>query len=128
LLRKHPDTFSVPVLVPALLLVGIVLGPFFALFSPWLAAGYAATLALYFTLIVGASIVLGARAREARLLAWLPLVFAAIHGGAGAGVLLEWVAAKRYRRPSVRLQDQLTSRERKDAGRPRPPGVTRRAS
>lgn len=95
LLRKHPDTFSVPCLVPAAFLVGLVVGAVAALFSPWLAAAYGAVLAVYVLAVLTGSVAAAAQARNVRILPWLPLVFTTIHLGAGAGFLREWLAGWR---------------------------------
>jgi hypothetical protein len=74
----------------------VVAGPAVAALSAWLAALYAGTLALYTVVVLFTSVLLAVRARDLRLLPWLPLAFLAIHFGAGAGVLLEAVVgAKR---------------------------------
>src|SRR5262249_12566831 len=93
LLRKHPDTFSLPGLAPALFLLGLLLGPVAALFNPWLAAAYLGGLALYSSAVLLVSLGLGLR--SPRLLPWLPLVFGVIHCGAGAGILLEFLSSRR---------------------------------
>jgi len=99
LLRKHPETFGLGCFVPAAFVAGLVTGSVAAWLSPWLAALYSGAIALYVLLVILASVVLTVKARDPRLLAWLPLVFLAIHSGAGAGILVEAVAgAPRVRR------------------------------
>ena len=93
LLRKHPETLSLGCLVPAAFVLGALLGPAVAWLSPWLAGLYAGALALYGLVVIVASLLIALRARDLRLLPWLPAVFVAIHCGAGAGLLLEGVAA-----------------------------------
>jgi succinoglycan biosynthesis protein ExoA len=95
LLRKHRETFGVGCFVPAAFVLGLVAGPFAALLSPWLAAAYAAAVGVYLVTVVVASLCLTAKARDPRLLPWLPAVFFAIHAGAGSGILLEAVAGIR---------------------------------
>ncbi len=92
LLRKHPETFGVGCFVPAAFVLGVAIGPALAWLSPWLAALYAGGVGLYALVVTLASLCLAVRARDVRLLPWLPLVFLAIHFGAGAGLLLEGVA------------------------------------
>jgi succinoglycan biosynthesis protein ExoA len=92
LLRKHPETFSIACFLPALFLLGLVAGPLIAWHSPWLAATYASAVVVYAAVVVAISIGLSMQARDLRLLPWLPLVFGAIHLGAGFGVLREFVA------------------------------------
>jgi GT2 family glycosyltransferase len=89
LLRKHPETFSLSGFIPALFLLGVVAGPLAALLFPWLAFLYFAVLAVYGLAVGGVSVALAWRARDLRLLPWLPAVFIAIHGGAGFGMLQE---------------------------------------
>jgi hypothetical protein len=93
LLRKHPETFSLGCLVPAAFVLGAVSGPAVAWLSPWLAALYLGGLGLYALVVIVTSLLIALRARDARLLPWLPPVFFAIHCGAGAGILLEGVVA-----------------------------------
>jgi succinoglycan biosynthesis protein ExoA len=89
LLCKHPETISLGGLMPALFLLGVFAGLAAALLSPWLALVYFGTLALYALTVVAVSVALSFKARDLRLLPWLPAVFAAIHGGAGFGILQE---------------------------------------
>jgi succinoglycan biosynthesis protein ExoA len=93
--RKHPDTFSLRGFVPAAFVAGLVLGPLLALLSPLLAALYAGTLGLYAAAVLAVSLTITLRARRLALLPWLPLVFATIHLGSGAGILLELVTGRR---------------------------------
>jgi succinoglycan biosynthesis protein ExoA len=92
LLRKHPETFSLSCFVPAAFVLGLVAGPLVALLSPWLAAAYAGAVGVYLLAVVLASLCLAVKERDLRLLPCLPLVFPAIHLGAGSGILLEAVA------------------------------------
>jgi succinoglycan biosynthesis protein ExoA len=99
LLRKHPDTFSLSCFVPALFLLGLVLGPVLSLFSTGLGLIYAGAVALYVTTVLLTSLSLAVRTGKVRLFPWLPIVFATVHLGAGAGILQELVAG--LRRPAV---------------------------
>jgi succinoglycan biosynthesis protein ExoA len=92
LLRKHPQTFTLPIFVPAAFLLGLIAGPVLGWFSTWLAAAYAGTLGLYALLVGLACATSARRTNDLRVAAWLPLVFLTIHLGAGAGILLEWAA------------------------------------
>jgi succinoglycan biosynthesis protein ExoA len=94
LLRKHPDTFSVPCLVPAAFVLGVVLGPVLAALVPWLGLVYAGTLGLYALLAILATLTCVAKTRDLSLLPWLPLVFLTVHVGAGCGILREMVAGR----------------------------------
>ena len=48
-----------------------------------------------FGLALAVSLALAVRAKEFRILPWLPLVFSAIHAGAGWGILVELLAGSR---------------------------------
>jgi succinoglycan biosynthesis protein ExoA len=89
LLRKHPETFTPACFAPAAFLLGVAAGPALAWLAPWLAPLYAGALGLYALVLLAGSLALAGKARDARLLPWLPLAFLAIHAGAGAGILLE---------------------------------------
>jgi succinoglycan biosynthesis protein ExoA len=110
LLRKHPETFSWTCFLPAFFLLGVLAGPLaVALFRP-LAPFYLGTLAMYALSVLLTSLGLSVRARDWRLLLWLPLVFVAIHAGAGAGILSEGLTGRRARRvaqPGLPLQEPL---------------------
>ncbi len=95
LLRKHPATLAAGTLLPAAFVLGCIGGLALSWLSFWLAAVYIATLALYATFILGGSLYLAIRRRDMRMLCWLPLVFGAIHVGAGAGILLEAISGAR---------------------------------
>lgn len=99
LLRKHPETFSLPGFVPAAFLAGVVLGPLLACWSSLLGMLYLGVLGLYGAVVLLYSLVLAARQRDLRLLPLFPLVFPTIHAGAGAGVWLELLS--RRREPAV---------------------------
>jgi polysaccharide deacetylase family protein (PEP-CTERM system associated) len=100
LLRKHPETFSVACLVPAGFVLGLAAGPALAALNPWLAGAYAAGLGVYGLTVGLASTLLAYWARDFGLLPRLPLVFAAIHGGAGVGAWQELLAGW-FRRRAV---------------------------
>jgi succinoglycan biosynthesis protein ExoA len=89
LMRKRPETFTPACLVPAVFVLGLLLGPVLAWLSSALGAAYAGTVCLYAALVALASAMSSLRARDVRLLLWLPLVFVTIHLGAGCGSLLE---------------------------------------
>jgi cellulose synthase/poly-beta-1,6-N-acetylglucosamine synthase-like glycosyltransferase len=98
LLRKHPETFSPAVFLPALFLLGVAVGWAPACLAPGLLWPYLGVLALYALAVLGVSVLVAARAKDARLLPWLPPVFATVHAGAAVGVLHE-LAAGFFRRP-----------------------------
>ena len=89
LLRKHPSTFSPACFVPTFFFMGLITGPFLAMLSPWLAAIYFGTIAIYVAMVIAVSLGLAARRNAWSLMPIIPLVFAAIHLGSGAGTLLE---------------------------------------
>jgi len=92
LLRKHPDTFSVGSLVPAAFVAGLLVGLPLAFWSPWLRAIYLSVIGLYLLMVLAASGRAALQNRQGvRMAPWLPPVFFAIHGGAGAGVLYELI-------------------------------------
>jgi len=111
LLRKHPDTFSLACLVPAAFLLGLIVGPILAAVSGWLAVAYAGVLALYALTLALGSVLLAWRNRDLRMLPWLPVVFAAIHGGAGTGiwqeVLAGWLGRRRSAKPARRGPEEF---------------------
>lgn len=89
LLRKHPNTLSARTLLPAFFVAGCVAGAVAMWFSPTIAAIYLSALAIYSLIVIAASCTIAIRQREFALSAILPIVFAAIHLGAGTGILLE---------------------------------------
>ncbi len=89
LLWKHPRTFSLSSITPALFLLAVVFGACLAWMAPVFAVPYFVAIYAYVGIVAGHSLWLSFRARDLRLLPWLPCVFAMIHGGAGAGVLIE---------------------------------------
>ena len=89
LVRKHPETFSTPCFLPAAFLLGVAAGPLLTWHSVALGIVYLCVLGLYALTLLTASALLSLRAGDLRLLPWLPLVFAAIHFGAGYGAWRE---------------------------------------
>jgi succinoglycan biosynthesis protein ExoA len=98
LLRKHPDTFSVPGFVPGAFLAGLLLGPPLAAGVPVLWLVYGSALALYAALVAGFSVALARLERRPSLLPWLPAVFATVHLGAGTGLWWEVLAGRSRKR------------------------------
>jgi succinoglycan biosynthesis protein ExoA len=95
LLRKYPDSFSVPGFLPAVWLCGLIVGALASFFSPLVAAGYLAALALYLGCVLAFSVGLGVRQRTFVVGVWLPLVYVTIHLGAGVGLVWEAVQVGR---------------------------------
>lgn len=110
LLRKHPDTFSLPGFVPAAFLAGVVVGPLLACWSSLLALLYLGVIGAYGAALLLFSLVLGARQRDVRLLPLLPLVFLTIHAGAGAGVWCELLRGPRKSPEAAKREQQSQSR------------------
>ncbi len=95
LARKHPETARLRTFVPAAFTAGLITGAPLACLVPWLAAAYGGTLAVYAVVVLLVSLGIAFGARRPALLPWLPLAFAAIHVGAGTGILLEWAFGRR---------------------------------
>jgi glycosyltransferase involved in cell wall biosynthesis len=93
LLRKHPDTFSLPGFLPAIFLAGLVAGLLLALWLPALAWFTLATFAIYAAVIGLFSVAVSLRRGEPALLPLLPLVLVTIHAGAAVGVWWEALAS-----------------------------------
>jgi succinoglycan biosynthesis protein ExoA len=113
LLRKHPDTFTVPGFLPAAFLAGVFLGPLLSLLSSTLAWTYFGVLATYVLTVLLTSLTLSLRQGKPRLMPLLPLVFLMIHVGAGTGIWREILApscAQRPRRQRGGLAAQTPSR------------------
>jgi succinoglycan biosynthesis protein ExoA len=91
LLLKHPQTLSLPPLVPAMFLLAITTGFLFGLISPLFAALFCLNALLYSGAVAATGLWLAARGRSAELAPLFPAVFLAIHVGAGWGVLAELV-------------------------------------
>jgi succinoglycan biosynthesis protein ExoA len=100
LLRKHPKTFSLSGFLPAPFLLGLVAGPALSWLTPWLFFVYAGCLGIYAATVLLFSLSLAIRSRDWRLLPLLPLVFAVVHLGSGAGILHELIVGP-WRRRSV---------------------------
>lgn len=111
LLRKHPDSFSLPGFLPAAFLCGVALGPLTALCHPLLGWAYASVLGLYTLVLLLFSVALCIRRRDPALLPLLPAVFATIHAGAGWGVLCEAFAGRKPAAPAPVLSGAVTRRQ-----------------
>src|SRR5579884_465564 len=110
LLRKHPDTFSLPCLVPGAFVLGAVVGPVAAALLPWLGPVYAGMLGLYGVLVALATLTCLLRTRDVRLLPWLPVVFVTVHAGAGCGIVRELVAGARPAEPAAAVEEPAERR------------------
>jgi succinoglycan biosynthesis protein ExoA len=97
LLRKHPDTFSLPCLVPAAFVAANLLGPAIGLlFWPVVAIQLALFLA-YTSLVLAVSLHAVRKTRDVGQLLWLPVVYLTIHTGAGWGLLREFFTVSSLR-------------------------------
>lgn len=99
---KHPHSLSIPALVPPLWTVWVLLGGLLALFAPVIAWLWLGSLALYASVLVGASLVLG-RSQPRGVAARIPLVFVAIHCGFAWGFWKEAHRQLRLRSRDLRL-------------------------
>lgn len=110
LLRKHPDTFSLSALLPAVFLAGVVAGPLLAIWSSLLALIYFSVLGIYGSTVLLFSIAFCVRERDVRLLPLFPLSFLTIHAGAGAGVWCELLLGPPPQEPQISSQVETLSR------------------
>ena len=89
LMRKHPRAFSPATLLPAAFVAGLIVGPPLALLAPVLAATYLGCLCLYAAILIWSSVWIAREQGDLTIPGWLPLVFMAVHVGAGVGSLWE---------------------------------------
>jgi succinoglycan biosynthesis protein ExoA len=89
--RKHSGTYSFGVLVPALFVLFLIIGGFGAWLSPHFRSVFFTGIAIYLAAILAVSLRLAIEHRQFGLFVRVPLVFAAIHLGAGTGAVLEWM-------------------------------------
>lgn len=94
LLRKHWDTFSPGVFIPAAWVAGLIAGPLAGLAWYPLWWIYGGVIAVYIAILGATSAVIALRHREPRFLGWLPLVFVTVHAGSGWGVIGELVLGR----------------------------------
>jgi succinoglycan biosynthesis protein ExoA len=94
LLRKHPETISLGSVIPALFVLGLLIGPLASALSSTLAIVFLAVVGFYLAVVMGVSVGITCRNRSARMLAWLPWVFLTIHIGTGLGVLTQLVVGR----------------------------------
>jgi succinoglycan biosynthesis protein ExoA len=99
LLMKHPRTLSLGPLVPAAFLAAVAVSLLLSAFSVWAAAVFGILAMAYGLAVVAAGLNLALRNREPKLAPLFPAVFAAIHFGAGWGVLKE-LCIRLVRRPT----------------------------
>lgn len=113
LLRKWPETFTVPGFVPAAFVVWLVIGAAAALLAPACAVFYGSTLIAYALAVCLTSLFLCVRTRGFTLLPRLLPIFATIHLGAGIGILHEALAGLRRLTDIPRALPQQAIRRRR---------------
>lgn len=85
---KHPASLTLPALVPPLWVLWVVSGAVASLFVPYLGWLWLGSIALYFSVLGGAAVVLS-RGKPRGVGRRIPLVFAGIHCGFAWGFLKE---------------------------------------
>lgn len=85
---KHPNSVSLPALVPPLWVMWLVFGGLLSLFVPYLGGMWLASVGLYLAVLLGAACVLG-RGKPRGVGRRIPLVFLGIHFGFAWGFLKE---------------------------------------
>lgn len=93
LFRKHPETFSLKSFLPALFVLFFIVGGVASLLSPWpiVGAAYWSVVGFYLAALFFFSAEAAIRERSVSHLVLMPCVFAAIHFGAGWGLLKEFI-------------------------------------
>lgn len=92
LLFKHSDTLTLPSMVPAAFLLGVITTFLLGLKAPLFAALFCFIALLYGSVTMLAGVWLALRGKAIELTPLFPAVFLAIHVGAGWGVLSELIA------------------------------------
>jgi hypothetical protein len=87
LLLKHPNTFSIPSLVPAVFLLALAGSFVLGLFAPPFAALFCLTALAYGLAVSLGGVAVALRRQVLQLAPLMPAVFVSIHVGAGWGVL-----------------------------------------
>ena len=105
LLRKHPETFTLPGFVPGAFVAGLGCGALLSVVSTWCCGLYLGVLAFYLSLITVWAVSLALRHRRVSFLTWIPLVLITVHVGAGTGQILEWIRPQAPPRAATLRQD-----------------------
>ena len=108
LLRKHKDTLSLASLVPALFLLGLVVGLPLSLAAAPLAWVYWGVLGLYAFAIISVSLGLAAFTQDWRVSLWAPAVFVTIHIATGWGLIREAILPGRNPFAKSRTENKHT--------------------
>ncbi len=96
LYRKHSETFTLKSMAPGFFLIGLLLGGLMACLHPFLLTAYLLLVGCYFLTLFLFSVRIAWQSGGWLLLPWLPLVFLAIHLGAGWGIVQEWLWGNRH--------------------------------
>jgi len=97
--HKHAGTWSLSALIPALFVIFVLLGGLLALALPTISNIYVAGLGIYALVAATFTVVISIQERKPSFILWLPLVFFAVHSGAGAGILAEKIAPQSAKGP-----------------------------
>ena len=89
-LQKHPETFSIMGMVPAIFVAGLFLLPILGLIHSALFSLWAAACGLYLLVVAAASLKIAFRA-GLPLLRYLPMIYFVIHLGLGLGFILKFL-------------------------------------
>jgi len=92
--RKHSGTWGLGALTPALFVIYVLLGGVFSLALPTVVNLYVAGLGIYAAVAVTFTVAISIQEQKPSLILWLPLVFFAVHSGAGVGILAEELTPK----------------------------------
>lgn len=109
LLKKHPGTFSIGSLVPALFIVGVLVGGLLSVWVPMLRIPYFAVLGIYAAAVLLTSLSIGIKQRSLSQGLLLPLVFVTVHFASGYGVLRELFWGHKLAKHVERLQPRSTA-------------------
>lgn len=92
--RKHTESLSISSILPALFLIGLVIGPPVCWLLPILWPVYLGVITLYITILFAFAITTAIRDRQPAYLLLLPIVYATIHIASGWGVIREFLRFK----------------------------------
>lgn len=95
--RKHPGSCSIKLIVPALFVIGLVVGAVLSLLSKGIAMIYVGVLAFYAIMILAESCRLSVKNRFFRGIFLIPIALVTIHLAAGTGLIAESLFGKRIR-------------------------------
>lgn len=95
--QKHPGTWGIGALIPALFVLYVMLGGVLAAASPGYRSIHFAGLVIYAVLIAIVAIQIAIRERNIWFVLFLPAVLGVVHFGAGAGVFVGLLTGHRIR-------------------------------